>query len=171
MANAPDSAIPLVQAAGLGVVAGMRSQLPLALLAVGAARGRFAVEAEGPLALLRSPVAQRLLVLLAVGEFVGDKLPFIPSRLEPGPLFGRMLLGALAGTAIASETRRSPALGAVLGAGGAVVGAQAGYHARVALGRATGIPDSVWGAVEDAAAVTLGMSVVHLPSSQATAER
>jgi uncharacterized membrane protein len=121
--------------------------------------------------LLRSPVAQRLLVLLAVGEFVGDKLPFIPSRLEPGPLFGRMLLGALAGTAIASETRRSPALGAVLGAGGAVIGAQAGYYARVALGRATGIPDPVWGAVEDAAAVTLGMSVVHLPSSPATAER
>lgn len=164
MANRPDSAIPFVQAAGLGVVAGMRSQLPLALLAVGAGRGRFAAGAEGLLGLLRSPVAQRLLVLLAVGEFVGDKLPFTPSRLELGPLFGRMLFGGLAGAAIASEARRSPALGAVLGVGGAVLGAQAGYHARAALDEVTGIPDPVWGAAEDVAAVTLGMSVVHLPS-------
>jgi uncharacterized membrane protein len=107
----------------------------------------------------------------AVGEFVGDKLPFVPSRLEPGPLFGRMLFGGLAGVAIASEYRRSPMLGAVLGAGGAVVGARAGFHARVALGKASGVPDPVWGAVEDVAAITLGMGVVHLPTSPAPAER
>ena len=106
----------------------------------------------------------RRLLLLALGEFVGDKLPFTPSRLELGPLFGRMLFGGLAGAAIASEARRSPALGAVLGVGGAVLGAQAGYHARAALDEVTGIPDPVWGAAEDVAAVTLGMSVVHLPS-------
>lgn len=170
MANDADTAIPFVQAAGLGVVAGMRSQLPLALLAVGAGRGRFAVAAEGPLRVLGSPVVQRLLVLAAVGEIVFDKLPFLPSRLTPGPLIGRMLFGGLAGAAVASETRRSPVLGAVLGAGGAVLGAQAGYHARVALGDATGIPDPVWGAVEDAAAVTLSMAVVHLQSSPAATQ-
>lgn len=86
-------------------------------------------------------------------------------------LFGRMLCGGLTGAAVASETRRSPVLGAVLGAGGAVLGAQAGYHARVALGEATGIPDPVWGAVEDVVAVTLGMSVVHLPVERQTAAR
>ena len=165
MANETDAAIPFVQAAGLGVVAGMRSQLPLALLALGAGRRRFAVEADGPLGLLRSPVAQRLLVLSAVGEFVGDKLPFVPSRLKPGPLFGRMLFGGLAGAAIAVEARRSPALGAVIGAGGAVLGTQAGYRARVALGESTGLPDPVWGVAEDAASVALGMAVVHLPKS------
>lgn len=165
MANETDAAIPFVQAAGLGVVAGMRSQLPLALLALGAGRGRFAVDAGTPLGLLRSPAAQRLLVLSAVGEFVGDKLPIVPSRLTAGPLFGRMLFGGLAGAAIAVEARRSPALGAVIGAGAAVLGTQAGYRARVALGEATGIPDPVWGVVEDAAAVALGMSVVHLPKS------
>jgi uncharacterized membrane protein len=163
--------IPYVQAAGLGFVAGMRSQLPLALLALGAARGRFAVDAEGTLGVLRSPVVQRLLVLSALGEFVGDKLPFAPSRLKPGPLLGRMIFGGLAGAAVATETRRSPALGAVLGAGGAVLGAQAGYHARVGLRQETGLPDAVWGAVEDAVAVTLGMVVVHLPASASTTER
>lgn len=169
MANETDAAIPFVQAAGLGVVAGMRSQLPLALLALGAGRRRFAVEADGPLGLLRSPVAQRLLVLSAVGEFAGDKLPFVPSRLNPGPLFGRMLFGGLAGAAVAIEARRSPLLGAALGAGGAVLGTQAGYHARVALGEATGIPDPVWGVAEDVAAVALGMAVVHLHGTSASA--
>jgi uncharacterized membrane protein len=149
----------------------MRSQLPLALLALGAGRGRFAVKAEGPLGVLRSPTAQRLLVLLAVGELVADKLPFVPSRLEPGPLFGRMLCGGLAGAAVASDSRCSPVLGAVLGAGGAMLGAQAGFHTRVALGRATGIPDPVWGAAEDAAAITLGMGVLHLPNSPSPTER
>ena len=171
MANDPDTVIPYVQAAGLGAVAGMRSQLPLALLAVGAGRGRFAVAAEGPLGVLRSPIVQRLLVLSAVGEFAGDKLPFLPSRLTPGPLVGRMLFGGLAGAAIASEARRSPALGAVLGAGGAVLGAQAGYHARAGLGSATGFPDPVWGLAEDAAAVALGMGVLHIPTSPSTAGR
>lgn len=162
MTTISEDAIPAFQAAGLGFVAGMRSQLPLALLAVGTGRGRFAEDAEGPLALLRIPTAQRLFVLSAIGEFVGDKLPFVPSRLKPGPLFGRMLFGALAGAAVASEHRSSPLLGAALGAGGAVLGAQAGYHARVALGNTTPIPDPAWGVVEDAAAMAIGMSVVHL---------
>lgn len=171
MADKTVPTILFVQAAGLGVVAGMRSQLPLALLAVGAERGRFAVKAQWPLGLLRSPTVQRLLVLSALGEFVGDKLPFVPSRLSPGPLFGRMLFGGLAGAAVAMEARRSPVLGVVLGAGGAVLGTQAGYHARVALGEATGIPDPVWGVVEDAAAVALGMGVVHLPTSPVPSTR
>lgn len=171
MANESDAAIPLVQSAGLGLVAGMRSQLPLALLALGAGRGRFATTAEGPLGLLRSPVVRRLVAISAVGELVFDKLPILPSRLMPGPLFGRVLFGGLAGAAIAAEARRSPVLGAVLGASGAVLGAQAGYHARVALGRVTGLPDPVWGAVEDAAAVALGMGVVHLPTGTSPSDR
>ena len=171
MANDPDAAIPFIQAAGLGFVAGMRSQLPLALIALGAGRGRFAVDAEGPLGLLRSPAVQRLVALSAVGEIVFDKLPFLPSRLAPGPLFGRMLFGGLAGAAVAIEARRSPLLGAALGAGGAVLGTRAGYHARVALGEATGIPDPVWGVAEDAAAVALGMGVMHLPPSPSPADR
>ena len=171
MANGSDSAISLVQSAGLGVVAGMRSQLPLALLALGAGRGRFATTAKGPLGLLCSPTVQRLLVLSAAGEVVFDKLPFLPSRLDPGPLFGRVLFGGLAGAAVATEARRSLVLGAVLGAGGAVLGTQAGYRARVALGEATGLPDPVWGAVEDVAAVTLGMGVVHLAGAASAAGR
>ncbi len=79
-----------------------------------------------------------------------------------------MLFGGWPGRRSRAKPGAHRALGAVLGAGGAVLGAQAGYHARAALGRATGIPDPVWGAVEDAAAVTLGMGVLHLPTSPST---
>lgn len=149
------------QVFGLGVVAGMRSQLPLALLAIAASRDQFAAGSESPLHLPRTPVVQRVLAVSAAGELIADKLPFTPSRLSPGPLVGRMFFGGLAGAAIATAARRSPMLGAVLGAGGAVIGAQTGYQTRVALGRVTGLPDPVWGAAEDIAAIGLGLLVLR----------
>ncbi|MBA2598140.1 MAG: DUF4126 family protein, partial [Chloroflexia bacterium] len=95
-----------IRAAGLGVVAGLRSQLPLALLALAAGRGYFNVGAHAPLRLLGEPVARRVLGLAAIGEFVGDKLPMTPSRLSPGSFAGRLLFGGLAGAAVAAEAGR-----------------------------------------------------------------
>jgi uncharacterized membrane protein len=166
MALSSRSAQSYAQAAGLGTVAGMRTQLPLALLSLAAIRGRFAEESGAPLSLLHSPIAQRVLVLSAAGELIADKLPFTLSRLEPGPLFGRLLCGGLAGAAITAEARQSPALGVALGAAGALLGAESGYHARAFLGRVTDVPDPVWGVVEDATAITLGLLFVRARSTQ-----
>jgi uncharacterized membrane protein len=140
----------------LGVVAGLRTQLPLALLAVQARRGRFAAGSTAPYGLLRSPAVLPILALSAAGELAVDKLPIAPSRLDPGPLFGRFLFGGLAGAAIAREADRSPLTGAMLGAAGAGLGAFAGYHLRVLLAETTGVPDSLWGVAEDFAALTMG---------------
>ena len=149
------------RAAGLGVVAGMRSQLPFAALAVAATRGRFAVGAGRPLDLLRSRRALVGFGLSAAGELVGDKLPMTPSRLAPGPLAGRLALGAVAGAALAREAKRAVGLGAALGAGGAALGSFGGYHLRAAAGRATGLPDPVWAVVEDALAIGLAAASVR----------
>ncbi|MGH2616769.1 MAG: DUF4126 family protein [Thermomicrobiales bacterium] len=165
MAHDPGSVSVDAQAAGFGMIAGMRTQLPLALLALAASRGRFADGSEAPLSLLRSPVVARVLALSAAGELIVDKLPFTPSRLDPGPLFGRLLIGGVAGAAITAEARDSAVLGAALGAAGAFVGAQSGYHARAWLGRATDVPDPVWGAVEDATAIALGLLLLREHSS------
>jgi uncharacterized membrane protein len=161
VAQDPGSNSLYAQAVGLGVVAGMRTQLPLALLSLAASRDQFATGAEAPLRLLRSPVAQRVLAMSAGGELIADKLPFTPSRLDSGPLVGRLLFGGLAGAAVAAEARQPPALGAALGAAGALLGAESGYHARAFLGRVTDVPDPVWGAVEDAAAITLGLLLLR----------
>ena len=150
-----------VRAAGLGAVAGLRSQLPLALLAFAANRGTFASAAGPPLSRLRSRRGQAICGLSAAGELVADKLPRTPSRLAPGPLAGRVAFGALAGAAVAREANRATGLGAVLGGAGAALGAFAGYQLRSAAGRATGIPDPAWGAVEDAVALTLGLALIR----------
>lgn len=152
---------PLAGALMLGVVAGMRTQLPLALLARAAHAGLFAVDAGPPLALLRSPWAARLTSLAAVGELIGDKLPMTPSRLDRGPLAGRFLFGALAGAAVTVNDRRSLLPGAVLGAAGAGVGAFCGYHIRRWLGERTSLPDPLFGAIEDGIAVTVGMTALR----------
>ncbi|HEV2107695.1 MAG TPA: DUF4126 family protein [Thermomicrobiales bacterium] len=150
------------QALALGIVAGMRSQMPLALLAVAADRhSRFAGPGRA-WDLLDSPKAPILTGLLALGEVVGDKLPATPSRLEPVPLAGRLLFGSVAGAVVVGQSRDGRWRGAALGAAGAVIGAYGGYHARAALREATGVPDPVWGAVEDVIALGLGVLALAL---------
>ena len=153
--------------AGLGAVAGLRSMLPFALLAAAANRvdgfadGPFATDAAPPVGLLRSRWALLGLGLAAAGELVGDKLPFTPDRIAPGPLGGRLVLGALAGAALYQEARRPPLTGAALGAVAAGGGAAAGFFARRGLGRVTGIPDPVLALLEDALAIGLGLRAVR----------
>jgi uncharacterized membrane protein len=149
------------RAGALGVVGGMRSQLPFALLALAANRGNFAAGADRPLSLLLSRGAAVGCGLAAVGELIGDKLPMTPSRLAPGPLAGRLVFGGLAGAAISYEAGRSALLGAALGAAGAGLGAAAGYAGRASLGRSTNVPDPLWGGVEDILAIGLGLAALR----------
>jgi len=155
-----ESVLPVGEAwrvAQLGVVAGLRSQLPFALLALAARRGEFAADAGRPLALLRASAALPLLGFAAVGELVGDKLPTTPSRLAPGPLLGRVAFGAAAGAAVAREAGRAVGLPAALGGAGAALGSVVGYRLRAGAGRATGLPDPILAVVEDALAIGLGV--------------
>ena len=150
-----------LRAVQLGVVAGMRSQMPFALLALAAQRGEFAAGAGRPLSLLRAPAALAGLGFAALGEVVGDKLPRTPSRLAPGPLIARLVIGAAAGAAMAREAERSTGPAAGLGAAGAALGSYAGYHLRASAGRTSGMPDPVWGATEDVLAVALGVTALR----------
>ncbi len=146
-----------LRAALLGVVAGMRSQLPFALLAVAARQDRVGSAAAEPTGILGS---DRVLVgsgLAAAGELIGDKLPFTPSRLAPLPLAGRIGFGGAAGALLARRSGGSALLGAAAGAAGSLLGAFGGYQARVFAGRATGVADPVWGAAEDVVAVSIGL--------------
>lgn len=140
----------------LGMTAGMRSQLPLALLARGAHDARVDVGRGRPWSLLDSRKVGLALGVSAIGEMVGDKLPQTPSRLEPGPLGGRLVIGAVVGAAVSPGSWGSRVGGAMLGLAGAAAGAYGGYHARAALGQRTDVPDLVWGVAEDGMALALG---------------
>ena len=140
----------------LGTVAGMRSQLPFALLGLAARQGGFARESSGALGWLRDSRAQAALGLSAVGELVGDKPPKTPSRLTPLPLLGRLVIGAAAGAAVYSEAGESALEGAAFGALGAALGSFGGYYARKGLAQSTGTPDLGWALLEDGIALGLG---------------
>lgn len=157
---ADSTSIPLPFRSGLlGVLSGARSMTPLAMLAL--YRDRDSLQgAWQDWPVLRSPAGRAALVLAAVGELVGDKLPNTPSRTKPFPLLGRMATGALSGAALGTLAGRDGwRRGAVLGAAGGLVGSYAGRFLR-AGGAATGLPDLVFALVEDAATIACAAAVV-----------
>lgn len=146
---------PLVQAAVLGVASGMRAAVAPALVAHHLSRtgnGRTDPDADldlGRLSFMRSRRTAAAFKLAAAGELVGDKLPATPDRTDAGPLFGRALSGALCGAALYGAAGERKALGALVGAASAVVGAYAFYHLRRSLGE-EGVPDLAAAVAEDA---------------------
>ena len=151
----------LVSALALGVVAGMRSQMPLAILS-----WKFRGMAEDGKnevlsALVRKAWFAPALTTLAVGELIGDKLPMTPSRLDTGPLLGRLLFGGLAGGAAANQSGQRSGVGALAGASGALMGSLVGYYARRTIVKASGIPDPVVAIAEDALALGVGTWAVR----------
>ena len=101
--------------------------------------------------------------LLAIGELIADKLPFIPGRTQPGPLGARIVFGALCAAALCLSGGASLLLGAILGGAGGIAGAFAGYNYRRWLSRGAKLPDLLIALLEDVVAVGGGLLLVsHL---------
>jgi uncharacterized membrane protein len=152
-----------LRAATLGATAGLRSQLPLALLTVAAGRGDFAANATGPLALLRTRTARLACGAAAIGELIADKTPFVPDRIDSAPFAGRLFFGGLTGAVFARGNGASAPLGLALGATAAALGTVAGYRFRTTLDRATRLPDIVWAVTEDLIALSLASLAIRPP--------
>lgn len=146
----------------LGIATGLRSMMPGAVLAWHQPEApRYARWRSWPV--LRSTWGRRVLLLAGAGELVGDKLPTTPSRLEPGPLVGRLAFGGLAGATLGTEGhgKASVIRGAVSGTVGAAIGNYGGYHARKAIVDTTGMPDPAVAVAEDAIAISVASSAVR----------
>lgn len=116
----------LARSALLGLATGGRSSLGLAALAVTSTRTR------GGSAVTRPWVA-KLAALASAAEFVGDKLPGVPSRLKPAGGAPRLVIGALSGGVLAhreGNSRAVTALSAGIGVASAVAGIKAGVSWR-----------------------------------------
>jgi uncharacterized membrane protein len=138
----------------------MRSQMPLALLALSPPRGHDAMHASSG-DFLHLPAVRAALGLAATGELIADKLPIVPNRNEPGPLAGRLLFGGIAGAVLALETDEPVAARALVASTAAVLAAISAYHLRATIDRVTGLPDPLVGATEDLLAIALGRWAVH----------
>lgn len=101
--------------------------------------------------------ANLVAIAAAVGELVADKTPYIGSRLDAGPLAGRVIVGALCGARVAAKKGGNAALGLAVGGAAAYASAHFFYHLRRSATE-SGIPDLAFAVAEDAAALVIGSS-------------
>jgi len=140
----------------IGVAAGPRSMIPLAVVSAAARRGGLADDNGAP-ALLANPIFSAAVMAFAAGEAVGDKLPFAPDRIIVPGLAARVVTGGLAGAALAPRGRRRAA--AALGAAGAVGAAYLSFAIRARAMRRFGqVPTGI---VEDAMALGAALMIVN----------
>jgi uncharacterized membrane protein len=150
-------AIPL-----LGVVTGMRSMTAMAVLCWFAYRGDLSL--DGTWASWAAKLATVIIfTVLALGEFVADKLPKTPNRTAIGPLLARVVIGGLIGAIVATGLNGSEFEGVILGVGGALIGTFGGFLVRREIVLRLGCKDWPVALVEDASAIlcaVLAMGVV-----------
>ena len=150
---------PFVFAAGIGVVAGLRTFLAPAAVAWAVGLGWLNLHGS-PFAFLESNLALVGLSIAALGELVADLVPSIPRRTKVTPLLARMISGAFCGACLRAATNQSLAIGAACGATGAVIGAFTGYEIRRRLVNSLNLKDLFVALSEDAVAIGLALFFV-----------
>jgi uncharacterized membrane protein len=146
----------------LGVVTGLRTMTPMAVLCWFAYAGHLPVDDTWAFWTGKIWVAV-LFTVLAVGELIADKLPKTPNRTAPGPLIARLLFGGLIGAIVAAGLNGPGLEGVILGVLGALVGTYGGFLVRRELVQRLGWKDWHVAVVEDVIAVgcaVLAMGVV-----------
>ncbi|WP_348267716.1 DUF4126 family protein [Edaphobacter paludis] len=143
----------------LGAATGMRTFTPMAVICWFAYAGNLPVD-ETWASWVAKLVTAIVFTVLAVGELVGDKLPQTPDRTSMLPLLARLIFGGLVGAIIAGSLNGPATEGAILGIGGALVGAFGGYLVRRAIVEWSGGKDWPVAVAEDFVAV--GFAVIAL---------
>jgi uncharacterized membrane protein len=151
---------PPARAVLLGFVAGLRSQVPVVLLAIESRQGRFDPGAGWLARQFGSSEGVAGSLVGFAGELVADKLPITPRRTTTGPFLQRLATGGTVGAAVHYDAGRSRPVGALLGAAGAGAGAWAGSTVRAFVAERTRLPNPLLGAAEDVVAVGLALAVI-----------
>jgi uncharacterized membrane protein len=139
--------VTLLLAFLIGFLAGLRSLTPPAAVAWAAHLGWLKL--DGIFVMIGSLPSVAAFTLLAAGELIADKLPWIPRRTAIVPLLARVLMGKITGACIAIAAGEWWVLGVICGAVGGLVGCFAGYYARTRTVKALGSPDWPVALLED----------------------
>ena len=149
----------LALALGIGIVAGLRSLTPPAVVAWAAYLGWLNL-AGSRLAFVGSIVTAVIFSVLAIGELIGDKLPKTPARIAIGPLLARICTGAFCAICLGVAASRSLLLAGLLGGVGGVIGAFAGYESRRRLVGQLHLKDFPVAICEDLIAIGLACFII-----------
>jgi uncharacterized membrane protein len=150
-------AIPL-----LGLVTGMRTFTAMAVLCWFAYAGHLSVD-DNWAAWSGKLVTAIIFTLLALGEYIGDKLPKTPNRTAPVPLIARLVFAGLVGAIVAAGLDGSGVEGVILCVLGALIGAFASFLIRREIVTRLGSKDWPVALAEDLSAVfcaVLAMGIV-----------
>lgn len=142
--------------AAMGAVCGLRAFIGPAVTAGAANRHDLQLK-KTPLAWLATDRTAMIAAVLAAGELLADKLPFIPNRTRTASLTARFISGAICAAALASQ--RKPAekvMSAIVGGTAAVAAAYAGYEYR----RHVRLPRMAAALLEDSVAVGVANAVI-----------
>ena len=141
----------------IGVVCGLRALMGLAILSWAARLHRIHLEGT-VFAFMGYAATPYVLLAMAIGELVNDKLPKTPSRLVPPQFITRVVTGTLCGAILAS-TAHLLVFGLLAGLLGSVAGTLGGAKLRGFLAKSFG-KDLPAALLEDALGIVLAVVVV-----------
>ena len=147
---------PFWQAIGLGTIAGFRSMSAPALTSHILSHHQSKALEGSPFNFIQSKKVATAFKLLAITEFVGDKLPNAPDRIKLPVISARFLAGALAGASIYKASGNKAYIGAVLGGSAAILSTFGSFYLRKTTVKTTKLFDPIIGGIEDA--LVLGAS-------------
>jgi uncharacterized membrane protein len=148
----------LLAVAVIGFSSGLRALTGIAVVSWASFLGYLDLSATS-FAFIASPIAVGILTILAIVEYVGDKLPGTPARTALPGLIARIVTGTFAAACLLSASGQSLAF-SIIGALAAIAGAFAGFQARTRAVRALGVNDSYVAVTEDL--VTLGIAILGI---------
>ena len=159
-----DAIVNIFSAFGLSTAAGLNAYLPL--LTVGLlARYTSLIHLDGPYALLSHPVVLLVIAVLALLDFIGDKIPAVDHTLHAAGLIVAPVAGAILFMAANSATGSvSPLLAAICGVliAGTTQGARATARPLATVTTA-GIANPVISFFEDVVSLVLSVLAIFLP--------
>jgi hypothetical protein len=162
--NTMGAIVNFLSAFGLSTAAGLNAYLPL--LTVGLL-GRYTnlIHLDGPYALLSNPVVLLIIAILALIDFIGDKIPAIDHALHAVGL----VIAPIAGAILFMSTNSSPgSVSPVLAAICGIVLALGTHSARatarpLATMTTAGVANPVISFFEDATALVLSVLAIVVP--------
>jgi uncharacterized membrane protein len=149
----------------LGAVSGMRSMAAPAIVSRLASSGLLPIE-ESQIGFLTNPTTTKATAVLAIGEMLADKLPFIPSRTRALPLITRAVSGAMSGAAFSTGKKRSAVFGALCGMAAAIGATYGAFKLRQMADNRLRIPDTIVAVAEDALVAATGYLLLKALQNQ-----
>lgn len=147
------------EAAVIGAVAGIRSMAAPAIVGQLSEAGLIPDDGS-PISWLQHPGVSKAFNILAGGEALADKLPFLPARTEIGPLATRAITGGLGGAAVCGVARRPWWIGALIGAAAAIGASFGATKLRRWITEHEHIPNAAAGLIEDAVVTGAGHLII-----------